>query len=166
MEEIYQDLWYKQISYQKKKNLISNGLTIPFLIGTYELCGCYLVGQQNPIKFLFNEIINSEIGVCAVLQKCPNINQFVIGIESREFCEKYFKKEIYFDNSKDNKILIITQNASELGSDLMKIVDTLTDLYFENIDLGKYTWNNGDKIWQEFNEKDKNRILSAKESEI
>ena len=166
MNEIYQHLWYKQISYQKKKGLISNGLTIPFLIGTYELCCSYLVRQQNPIKFLFDEIINSEIGFCAVLQKCPNINQFVIGIEDREFCEKHFKREICFKNAKDNKILIITQNASELGSDLMKIVDALNVLYIENIDLGKCSWNSKDRIWQEFNEKDKKIILSAKESEI
>lgn len=166
MVEIYQNLWYKQISYQKKKGLISNGLTIPFLIGTYELCGCNLVGQQNPIKFLFDEIIKSEIGVCAVLQKCPHINQFVIGIESTEFCERFFKKEICVTNAKDKKKLIITLNASELGSDFMKIVDVLNVLYIEDIELGKYSWNNADKLWQEFNEKDIKIILSAKESKM
>lgn len=166
MNRVNQPIWYQQISYHKKNRLISNGLTIPFLIGTYKLCGYQFVNQENPIEVLINDIVNSEIDVCAVLQKCFDIRQFVIKIESRNFCEDSYKTEIYFKNNKDNKSLIITQSASDLGKDLPTIIDTLSDLFLENINHGKFSWNNADKIWQEFNENDKNVILSAKESKI
>ncbi len=166
MNRINQPIWYQQISYQKKNRLISNGLTIPYLIGTYKLYGYQFIKQENPIEVLINDIVNSEIDGCAVLQKCFDIRQFVIKIESRNYCKDNYKTEIYFKNNKDNKSLIITQSASDLGKDLPTIINTLSDLFLENINHGKFSWNNADKLWQEFNEKDIKIILSAKESEI
>jgi hypothetical protein len=165
MNRINHPIWYQQISYQKKNGLISNGLTIPYLIGTYKLYGYQLIKQENPIEVLINDIVSSEIDGCAVLQKCFDIRQLVIKIESRNYCKDNYKTEIYFKNNKDNKSLIITQSASDLGKDLPTIINTLSDLFLENINHDKYSWNNTDKLWQEFNEKDIKIVLSAKESE-
>lgn len=162
MLETNQNLWYDQISYLKKKNVISNGLTIPYLIGAYKVSGYSLNSQKNPIKLLFDEIINSQMEQYAVLQKCPYINQYVIGLDNKEYWDKYLRKLITFKNKKGDITLIITQNANELGDNLTSIVDKLNEQCKDSLILNRFSWDNNSKIWREFNENEKNLILEVR----
>jgi len=141
-------LWFNQISYQKKNGFITYGLTIPYLIGSYLICNQIL--SDNPIKSIILEIVESNLEKCAVLQKCPNISQYVIGIDDREFCELYMKKQIVFKNSAGRTSLFITQNANELGNDLNNIIEHFDNLYCDCIANENYSWNNMTKNWTKF----------------
>jgi hypothetical protein len=149
-------IWYNQISFRKSKRIITNGLTIPYIIGSYNF-----LGHAYSINELMNEIINSNLDKCAVIQKCPEIRQYVIGIEDKNFCEKYFQNEISFTNSDNVKSLIITQNASDLGNNLKKITDIFINLYKNDLDEGKYSWDNRNKGWIPLNDYEQRLIINA-----
>ncbi|WP_346859672.1 hypothetical protein [uncultured Draconibacterium sp.] len=153
-------IWFKQITFQKESRIIANGLTIPYLIGSYAICGQPL--DDRPIKSLILEVIESELEVCAVLQKCPYIRQYVIGVDDRKFCDKYIKGQIKFENSLGQSSLFITQNASELGSDLDNIVAHFEELYIDCINNNKFLWNNETKNWELFTEDEINLIEKGK----
>lgn len=141
-------LWYRQITYQKKNRIITYGLTIPYLIGSYQICGETL--PKNPIEFLILEIINTDLDQCAVIQKCPYIRKYVVGVEQRQFCETYMRKEIQFKNSKGQTTLIVTQNAKELGNDFKGLINQFEKLYKPYTAISKFTWNNKIKSWENF----------------
>lgn len=149
-------IWYNQILFRKNNRIITNGLTIPYIIGSYNF-----LGQTYSINELMNEIINSNLDKCAVIQKCPEIRQYVIGIEDKNFCEIYFRNEISFTNSNNVKSLIITQNASDLGSNFEKITDTFINLYKNYLDEGKYSWDNRNKVWIPLNNYEESLIINA-----
>jgi len=149
-------LWYKEISYHKKNNIISYGLTIPYLIGSYQVC--QISSSDSPIYSLFYEIIESDLEKCAVLQLCTNINQYVIGIEDIHFCEKFLKKEIKFKNSNGKIRLYITQNACELGNNRELMIKKIENLYIDQITNLNFSWNNQNMIWEKFN-KDEIEII-------
>ncbi|KZS39210.1 hypothetical protein AWE51_11690 [Aquimarina aggregata] len=148
-------IWYEQIAFQKKNKYITNGLTIPYLIGIYKLLNHTL---ENPIKSLLNKIIESDFDKCAVLQKCPQIGHYVVGIDNREFCERFMKKDIQFRNSKGNTSLFITLNANNLGDNVEKIIKEFENLYSELIQNDQHSWNNKLKKWEEFGQSEIERI--------
>lgn len=152
-------IWYKQILYQKDNRIIENGLTIPYLVGTYKTLGEKL---ENPIESLLNKIIESNFDKCAVLQKCPHINKYVIGIEDRGFCERLMKKDIQFKNSKGKSSLFITLNAEDLGNNLDNIVTKFEDSYETIIGKGQFSWNNTSKQWEKFNQPEIETIKKGK----
>lgn len=144
-------IWYKQVLYQKENGIIGNGLTILYLIGTYKILNEEL---ESPIKSLLNRIIESDLDKCAVLQKCPHINQYVIGIQDREFCERLMKKDIQFQNSNGNPSLFISLNAKKLGSKFDNIVTKFESSYLKLIRKDKFSWNKTSKEWEEFSQLD------------
>lgn len=141
-------LWYRQISFQKEKRIISNGLTIPYLIGSYQICNQNL--PENPIKYLMSEIKNSQLDKCAVIQMCPNIGQYVVGIDDRKFCEMYMKKQIQFKNTNGQTSLVITLNAEDLGDNFEGIIDQFVKLYDRSIANSNFSWNNDTMAWENF----------------
>ena len=148
---LYSDtpFWFQLINYQKSKDIISNGLTIPYIIGAYQICNRNL-NSNNPVQSLFLKIIESELNHCAVLQMCPNIRQYVVGIDDRQFCEQYMLTEISFSNIRGQSSLFITQNARQLGSNFDKVVEEFYRLYKTHINKQEYSWNKHDGIWQQF----------------
>jgi len=153
-------LWFKQISYYKSNNIIENGLTIPYLVGSYILRNQPLNGE--PISSLLTSILESKLEKCAVLQKCPGIHQYVIGIDDREFCERFMKKDIRFVNSLGKSSLFITLNACNLGNDIDKIIKEFNNLYGGYISESRFSWNKRTKDWEEFTESQKNLIRKIK----
>lgn len=143
-------LWFRQISYQKNERIITNGLTIPYLIGIYQICNQPL--NHNSIRTLIFEIKESILEECAVLQRCPYIRQYVIGVDDRQYCEHYMKKQIRFENSVGQSSLFVTQNANELGNNLDRIVELFNNIYDNCISNAEFSWNNETKNWEKFTE--------------
>ncbi len=141
-------LWFRQVTYQKKNRIITNGLTIPYLIGSYEVCGERL--PENSIEFLMKEITEAELDKCAVIQKCPHIRQYVVGVDDRQFCETYMRKEILFKNGKGQTSLVVTQNAKELGNDLNGLINQFENLYRLFTLQSEFSWNNETRAWENF----------------
>lgn len=160
MNQTNYPIWFQQINYQKRKKMILYGLTIPYIIGTYKLLG-ESATEKNLLKHLFEDILNSNLPQCAVIQKCPHIKQYVIGIESKEFCAKFFKNEISFKNKDNVDVLYITQNAKELGNNFDIIINKLRTLYKDKLASNLHTWDNDDKKWRVFNKNEIDLILSA-----
>src|SRR5579859_4152050 len=77
MDAIY---WMRVLSYYEKQGYISNGLTIPFLIGSKRYVAP--AHHQYTICELLYQFAISSRKITMML--CPNINQFVIGIMDSE----------------------------------------------------------------------------------
>lgn len=145
-------LWYNLIKHYKKNNKITFGLTIPFIVGVYKINS----NNETSINHLLNQIIESNYSKCAVLQKCPNLNHYVIGIEDRNFARIYMKNYIQIKDKNQETQIYITLNAKELGNDINMIVKKLESLYFKEIESNKFSWNKKEKKWSEF---DKTELL-------
>jgi hypothetical protein len=156
--------WYKIITSLKSKNEITNGLTIPYLIGANALSDKSYVINSESIKELLSEIINSSIDEVAVLQKCDDIGQYVIGLRDKKFAEMNFKTETSYSNSKQDKTLYISLNASNLGSSIEEISERLNELFSSALTDGNYSWDGFNKKWKQFNSREtdliKNSLLS------
>ena len=149
-------LWFKQVHYQKENKIISNGLTIPYLIGCYRINNQLL--NDSPIRSLLFEIIESNLEVCAILQLCPHIQQYVIGIDDRKFCDRYLKKEIRFQNLVGKSSLYITRNANQLGGNIDKIIEQFDLMFQVCIANAEFSWKKETKNWSEFTKGEKEVI--------
>lgn len=153
---------YNLITSLKAKGIINNGLTIPYVIGGIKTINETLVLDYNSVKILLEEIINSNLSNdVIILQKCPDINQFVIKIENANFADKYLQKEIIFKNKEDRKTFYITQNASSLGNSVDEITANLNKLYLTNILEETFSWSNSSNQWFHFTDEEINIIKSS-----
>ena len=73
-------------------------------------------------------------------------------IERKEYCNKYLKA-IKFENEKQNNSLFISPNT-DLGKTLQKLCANLTGLYSNPIDRKHYSWDNKEKAWKKFSDKE------------
>lgn len=160
MNSLTLPLWFKEISFQRNNGIISNGLTIPYLVGSYNICEVPL--GNRPIQSLFFEIIEFSSNKCAVLQFCTNIHQYVIGVDDRDYCEVNMKNNIKFRNSLSETSLFITQNANDLGNDLNQVIIKFENMYAEMIASSKFSWNSHTKRWEEFTSEEMQLIKKAK----
>ncbi len=97
-----------------------------------------------------DNIIESNLNFCAVLQKCPQIGHYVIGIDNHAFCKQYMRNDIQFKNSNGNTSLYITMNANILGDKIDKVVAEFENLYLKYIEIDKFSWNRTLMEWEEF----------------
>lgn len=153
--------WYKLITSLKTKREITNGVTIPYLLGAKTLVDKSYEIDDDSIKELLNEIINSSVEQVAVLQKCDDINQYVIGLRDRQFAESYLKAEFCFSNTNSDKTLCVTNNASALGKTLDEISEKLKKLYFKDLTKENFSWNSFDEVWRQFNDCERELITQA-----
>lgn len=151
-------LWYNQISIHKKMNRTDFGLTVPYLIGSYQICE----QRSVSISLLLHDIIESDYEKCAVLQMCPDIHQYVIGLDDREFCIQFMKKNIQFFNSRGQLSLIISTNADKLGSNIDGVIQKFEELYSDQIMFSRFSWNLLKKEWIGFSEVETEIIFKGK----
>lgn len=155
----------KLIKYQKDENIISFGLTIPYLVGAIEITSNNLIPKDGSIKNLIYEILNSQSKYVAVIQKCIEIKKYVIGIESLNNCNLLFKNDIQIYNSDKNLRIIITANAKDLSNNIEDIISEFNELYLEYIIESKFSWNYKMKEWTCFSEYEKKIINSVYENQ-
>lgn len=154
--------WYSLIQLLKTKGEIKNGVTIPFLIGAYRLVNIGFENNKSCIHELLSEIYNSTTELKPVLQNCDDIRQYVIGLKTKDFCDKNFKNEFTFKNKAGEKTLIVTQNANSLGNDIESISNSLYQKYHERLQNETYSWRPYKENWEEFNDKEINLIKQSK----
>jgi|WetSurMetagenome_2_1015567.scaffolds.fasta_scaffold132312_2 hypothetical protein len=151
--------WYRLITSLKSQKEITNGLTIPYIIGANKLIDDSLVIDSSSIKQLLNELINSSMELVSVIQKCDN-KQYIIGLKDKKYCEKYFSHEIFFTNSNGEKTLYLTLNAQNIGTTINEINETFINLYSKCLLEQNFSWDNNDYIWRPFNAHEKEQILN------
>lgn len=157
--------WDRLIKYKKNEKEISFGLTIPYLVGANEIINNDLISKDDGIKRLIHGILNSKSEYVAVIQKCSNIRKYVIGIESLDKCNFFFKNDIQIYNSNKEPRIIITVNAKDLGNNIENIISKFNELYLDSIIESKYTWDYKIKEWTYFSEYEKNQIISIYENQ-
>lgn len=152
-------LWYNLISTFKNENMINNGLTIPFLIGAYQFKS---IGEKTfSIQSVLSEIVNSRTELKPVLQHCPDIHQFVISLKSEEIYNTDFKEDFAFKNPFGERTLVITQNASALGSSVEDISNSLFPKYASCLQAKEFSWSGYEQTWKRFNDKETKLIKTV-----
>jgi tRNA uridine 5-carbamoylmethylation protein Kti12 len=154
--------WEDVITNYVKKNVITNGLTIPYLVGVLKV-----KYSMKPTKETLSELISNLISSTSenkpVLQFCPEVNEYVVSLRSEVFCETNFKTEIFFRNVSNAKTLYITQNASQFGKTKEELVNSLWDRYGEQMEHNLFSWKPIKQQWFPFDENEIQRILWVEE---
>lgn len=147
--------WYKLIKLLKQKEIITTGLTIPYIYGAYKVLNCPFAN----ISDLINEVLNLPIDKYPVIQKCNLIHQHVTMVEEKEICNKQYIKDVKLVNTSNNNYLFISTNT-DLGKTVEKLSFNLTALYGTHIRNENFSWNNLKKEWQKFSESEIGLIKS------
>ena len=140
--------WYKLIKVLKENRTITTGLTIPYIFGAYEILG----QSFSNVEELIEHILENPIDKYPLIQKCHVIQQDVLMVEKKEYCNKY-AKAIKFENAKRDNALFISPNT-DLGKTLEKLYSNLTRLYSNPIERKHYSWDNKEKTWKKFSDKE------------
>lgn len=148
--------WYKLIKLLKGKGIIETGLTIPYVMGAYEVLDQPL---QN-IDELIKKLVEEEIDKYPVIQKCIKIKQDVIMVEEKHICNKWDRDVKFESKSRKNKLFIST--TTNLGTTIDTVASKLIGLYGNQIKDKTYSWDNEHKQWIKFSEEEVNLILSIK----
>lgn len=147
--------WLLLVKYwvNKKKK---NGLTIPFILGTQTINNPNNHLNKSSIKQLFTEIINSDINEIMVLEYCPDIGEYVLGLENKLVPKEGNK----FNCPRNNSTRIIaTFNTEVLGKNLDDIIMCLEKKYMNCINDEHFSMINNK--WAKYCEDDKETIEKA-----
>lgn len=123
----------------KEKGVITNGLTIPYLVGALNVRFNFS-SNKDTLILLIDNLINSTTDSKLVLLKCDFINEFVISLETKKFCEENFQNEISFTNDANIKTLFITDNAKVFGKNREELIENLWIKYAEQIQNKLFSW--------------------------
>lgn len=149
--------WEKLLIQLKEQRIITNGITVPYLVGAYSL-----TFHSTPNKELLQEVIsiliNSSSNSKPVLQFCGDINEYVIGLKSSEFCTSNYSNDTFFLNMENDKTLFITGNASNFGKTEKELIENLWKRYQTQIESKCFSWRAMNQKWELFNEAEVNRI--------
>lgn len=149
--------WYKLIQYhlEDAESGISEGLTIPYIIGAKKLMNL----GDDTVNSLLEEIISSEkTEKVAVLSKCGDLNNYVIELRERKNIEDAISFSIQpFCNSEGVEMLYVKTSASDnLGDSLDKISSNLSDSYTDALNKERYSRKVNN--WETFNDVEISRI--------
>jgi hypothetical protein len=149
-ENVEKYIWCDLIKFFEQNHYITNGLTIPFLIGAIEL----LQKRKMTISKLIEEFTDSKSCSRTTIMKCENIGEFVIGIMDFE-SEDYYKK---FPNSLPNEFnnLAVTDNSLNEYGKVSELITLFENRYNDEIRTKNYSKNAGK--WSEFTAIDLLRI--------
>jgi hypothetical protein len=145
------DYWLTLINYWVETRR-RTGLTIPFIVGVFNL---YLRNgneDKETVKSLLHSIVNSDIDIPISIFFCDTIGEYVlttdrmVGIEIR-------------NESLQKITFIISISAEIIGKNIDELVLKFEKKYNENISENKYSKNN--LKWTQYNEDDKKLIKEA-----
>jgi hypothetical protein len=148
--------WYKLIKLLKAQKVITTGLTMPYVFGSYELLGQSFLDLNELIK----HVLECDIDKYPVIQKCVEIKHDVLMVEEKQVCNKWIKEIRFESSSRKNKLFIST--TTNLGSTIESICSKLNNLYGTQIKNKTYSWDNKEKQWVKFTKDEEERILSIK----
>jgi hypothetical protein len=155
-ENIEKYIWCDLIKFFEKNHYITNGLTIPFLIGAIEL----LQTRKTSIPKLIEELTDFKNNNRTTIMKCGNIGEFVIGIMDFE-SEKYYKN---FPNSlpKEFDNLAVTDNSLNEYGKISELITLFENQYNNEIRIKNYSKNEGK--WTKFTAIDLQKIENFKKA--
>lgn len=124
--------WVKILNHYTKKGYVTNGLTLPFLIGGYN----HYSKAENAISVekIISKFLDYEIPI--TLMKCPKIDEYIFNIMDFESSKirNYFRQidNIYITDSSLKNI----KSTNELISFLeLRYSDNLKQNYFSKDDI-------------------------------
>ncbi len=142
----------------KEKGVITNGLTIPYLVGALNVRFNFPSNKSTLIQLVDN-LINSTIdNNKLVLMFCGDIDEYVISVESEKFCEENYSNEISFRNAANIKTLYITDNAKNFGKTKEELVENLWIKYVDQIQNKLYSWKSLEHKYFSFDDIEIRRI--------
>lgn len=143
-------IWAIVLSHYESKNYISNGLTIPYLIGSSQIISSFK--SKFTVESFLKELIESEIK--STIMRCGNINEYVIGLLDSEteklINEKYPNLYPRFGN------LHLQGLPENLSNGISNFMNMLNKEYKTVIDKEQYSKDKG--AWSLFSQTDKSRI--------
>jgi len=131
------------------------GLTIPFIIGAKS----YFEpdSKLDNIFELFEIIRNSNTDCTFYLSKCPDVQEYVIGIKNRN---NSMYGELYKNDFTGKVTLITTLSTEILGRNLQSIAKVLEGKYADCLSNKQYSKIQGK--WAEYSKNDIEMINAAK----
>lgn len=149
-------LWYNLIQGKKNNGSITNGLTIPYLVGAYSTLTKSI--KKDALIELITDICNTNMNQKAVLQYCGDINQFVISLKPIEFCLANFDKNASLKNNENDNSLYISLSATDFGFTKSDLIDNLWRKFEEPITNNKYSWKSLTQSWEPFSNQELEEI--------
>jgi hypothetical protein len=140
--------WVQVLRAYLDDGYITNGLTIPFLVGTKKCF--YPFDEDFSIEDLMHSL--SDYGVPVSIMKCDNIGEYVVSILDSQSLDYHKSSNIY---KQINNIYIIDDSLDEFDT-LHSIISFFEDEYNDSINIGNYSKNFG--VWGPFTELDKIRL--------
>ncbi len=139
--------WYRIIVHFDNKKYISNGLTIPFLIGSS--CIMHEHVKLISIEEFIRQAADTNMPRAITMLKCGMIKEYVFGVldnESKPFLSYY----------KQIGNIVITDDSFHEVENISDLILRLTKLYSPLIDTKKYSKNGGE--WGGYTDLDLKRI--------
>ena len=152
--------WYRIITQHISDGPYQYGLTIPYIIGARNLVDNSYTLNDESVRILMEEIVNSVTEKVAVLRNCPDINQYVLELKNRDSVETEIYFETSFNNFIGDKTLYITGDASKLGGSFEEISIRLSDLYSLALKEKRFSWKGFKRGWDYFSDYEENLIKS------
>ena len=155
-----QNLWYSLIELLRKKDIIIDGLTIPFILGAQKFLDPSIVIGDNSIFELLTAIVHSDTNEKAVLKDCAG-NQYIIALRSKQFCKDNLSDALVFKNKKRNESLYVANNVAFLGDTIKEISGSLNEKYKGLFVKETFSWNDTKMRWSVLSDMEKEIITEA-----
>ncbi|MEO8770420.1 MAG: hypothetical protein ABI402_10060 [Ferruginibacter sp.] len=152
--------WYKLIELLRKKDIIIDGLTIPFILGAQKYLDPGLVVNDDSIFNLLTGIVHSDTNEKAVLKDCAG-NQYIIALRSIKFCKDNLSNARVFKNKKGNDSLYVSNDVEFPGKSLKEISTSLNEKYKGLFIKETFSWNDSKMSWNKLSEIEKKMITEA-----
>lgn len=152
--------WYKLIEFLKDKKEIEIGLTIPYIIGACAVYEQSFVIDNNSIKNLIKDILNSEEEKVAAIQYCDNIQNYVVALWQLEHAETTFQNKPQLTNSRGQKRLFL--DSDSFGTTETEIIKSFEARYLSYIKSKKFSWDSFSEEWKSFDQREIKQIKEIK----
>lgn len=141
--------WHKILSHYENKGYISNGLTLPYLIGSLQII------DNDANLCSIKEMIESFDDYGCTILKCDNIGEYVIGTLDKE---TFDDRALYFNIG--NRIIVTDDSLNHIKS-VDELIIFFKDLYEYIIEDKGYSKENNN--WSNFNDVETAKILEFKD---
>jgi len=137
--------WHGLLTHYENKGYISNGLTLPYLIGSLQL-----ICNDTNLGSVTDMIESLDDYGCTIL-KCDTIGEYVIGTLDKETLDN---RKLYYTIG--NKIIVIDESLNHINN-VEELIIFFEDLY--NDIIGKNCFSKDGTNWRPFSDDESNKIL-------
>ena len=155
-----QNFWYNLIELLREKDIIIDGLTIPFIIGAQKYLDPTLEINDDSIFLFLTGIVHSDTNEKAVIKDCAG-NQYIIALRSKQFCKDNLVTARVFKNKKGYDSLYLSNEVAFLGKTLKEISKSLNEKYKGLFIKETFSWNDSKMSWNKLSDMEKDIIKEA-----